>query len=79
MATAADDPEDWCHWNMADYCVEKADHITYDEVIDICTGQKNGLFIQITNIDGEDKIFAICNCNINVCYALRTSQLFNTP
>ena len=34
---------------------------------------------QITNIDGEDKIFAICNCNVNVCYALRTSQLFNTP
>ena len=34
---------------------------------------------QITNIDGENKIFAICNCNVNVCYALRTSQLFNTP
>ena len=31
------------------------------------------------NIDGKDKIFAICNCNVNVCYALRTSQLFNTP
>ncbi|MBE6819016.1 MAG: FAD-dependent oxidoreductase, partial [Ruminococcaceae bacterium] len=27
----------------------------------------------------QDKIFAICNCNVNVCYALRTSQLFNTP
>ncbi len=34
---------------------------------------------QITNIDGENKIFAICNCNVNVCNALRTSQLFNTP
>ena len=34
---------------------------------------------QITNIDGKNKIFAICNCNVNVCYALRTSQLFNTP
>ena len=34
---------------------------------------------QITNIDGANKIFAICNCNVNVCYALRTSQLFNTP
>ena len=34
---------------------------------------------QISNIDGENKIFAICNCNVNVCNALRTSQLFNTP
>ena len=34
---------------------------------------------QITNIDGEDKIFAICNCAAGVCNALRTSQLFNTP
>ena len=34
---------------------------------------------RITNIDGKNKIFAICNCNVNVCYALRTSQLFNTP
>lgn len=23
--------------------------------------------------------YACCNCNVNVCYALRTSQLFNTP
>ena len=41
--------------------------------------EENGFVHQITNIDGEDKIFAICNCNVNVCYALRTSQLFNTP
>ena len=41
--------------------------------------EENGFVHQITNIDGENKIFAICNCNVNVCYALRTSQLFNTP
>ena len=41
--------------------------------------EDNGFVHQITNIDGENKIFAICNCNVNVCYALRTSQLFNTP
>ena len=34
---------------------------------------------QVTNIDGEGKIFAICNCNVKICNALRTSQLFNTP
>ena len=41
--------------------------------------EDNGFVHQITNIDGKNKIFAICNCNVNVCYALRTSQLFNTP
>ena len=41
--------------------------------------EDNGFVHQITNIDGANKIFAICNCNVNVCYALRTSQLFNTP
>ena len=41
--------------------------------------EDNGFVHQITNIDGQHKIFAICNCNVNVCYALRTSQLFNTP
>lgn len=41
--------------------------------------EDNGFVHQITNIDGEDKIFAICNCNVNICNALRTSQLFNTP
>ena len=35
--------------------------------------------VQCINRTLADKIFAICNCNVNVCYALRTSQLFNTP
>lgn len=80
----ADDPEDWCIGvgDMADYLVEthKGHYVTYDEVIKILKrAEDNGFVHQITNIDGEDKIFAICNCNVNVCYALRTSQLFNTP
>ena len=41
--------------------------------------EDNGFVHQITNIDGENKIFGICNCNVNICNALRTSQLFNTP
>ena len=41
--------------------------------------EKNGFVHQITNIDGDNKIFGICNCNVNICNALRTSQLFNTP
>ena len=41
--------------------------------------EDNGFVHQITNIDGENKIFAICNCQCSICNALRTSQLFNTP
>lgn len=79
-----DDPESWCIavGDMADYVVEtnRGQYITYDEVLEILKqAEDNGFVHQITNIDGENKIFAICNCNINVCYALRTSQLFNTP
>ncbi len=81
----ADDPEDWCIavGDMADYVVETdkgGRYVTYDEVMDILKrAEDNGFVHQITNIDGKNKIFAICNCNVNVCYALRTSQLFNTP
>lgn len=68
--------------DMADYLVEtnKGHYITYDAVMEILErSEKNGYVHQITNIDGEDKIFAICNCAAGVCNALRTSQLFNTP
>ena len=80
----ADDPADWCIavGDMADYVVEtdRGHYVTRDEVYDILhQAEDNGFVHQITNIDGENKIFAICNCNVNVCYALRTSQLFNTP
>ena len=81
----ADDPEGWCIaiGDMADYVVETQKdgrYITKEEALDIFRqAEENGFVHQITNIDGRDKIFAICNCNVNVCYALRTSQLFNTP
>ena len=81
----ADDPEGWCIavGDMADYVVETdkgGRYITREEALAIFKqAEDNGFVHQITNIDGENKIFAICNCNVNVCYALRTSQLFNTP
>lgn len=80
----ADDFNDWCIavGDMADYCVEtgRGHAITYDEAMEILyRAEANGFVHQVTNIDGEDKIFAICNCNVKVCNALRTSQLFNTP
>ncbi len=80
----ADDPEDWCIGvgDMADYLVEtnKGHYVDRAEVLRILKhAEDNGFVHQITNIDGENKIFAICNCNVNICNALRTSQLFNTP
>ena len=80
-----DDPMDWCIavGDMADYVVETKKggrYISYDEAMEIFQkAEERGYVHQITNIDGENKIFAICNCNLNVCVALRTSQLFNTP
>ena len=81
----ADDPEGWCIavGDMADYVVETQKdgrYISKEEALEIFRqAEENGFVHQITNIDGKDKIFAICNCNVNVCYALRTSQLVNTP
>ena len=79
-----DDVENWCIGvgDMADYIVEtqRGTYITKEETLEIFKkAEDNGFVHQITNIDGEEKIFGICNCNVNVCNALRTSQLFNTP
>lgn len=80
----ADDQFNWCIGvgDFADYCREtgKGHDITYEEAMRILKiAEDNGFVHQITNIDGENKIFGICNCNVNICNALRTSQLFNTP
>ena len=80
----ADDYHDWCIGvgDMAEYLNEtgRGHYITYDECMAILKkAEDHGFVHQITNIDGEGKIFAICNCNVKICNALRTSQLFNTP
>ena len=79
-----DDPEGWCIGvgDMADYEVQtgKGRYITYEEALEIIQKAEDlGFVHQITNIDGAEKIFAVCNCQKSVCYGLRTSQLFNTP
>lgn len=80
----ADDDFGWCIGvgDFADYCREtgKGHDITKEEALAILQrAEENGFVHQITNIDGENKIFGICNCNVEICNALRTSQLFNTP
>ncbi|MCR5760840.1 MAG: FAD-dependent oxidoreductase [Sphaerochaetaceae bacterium] len=79
-----DDCNDWCIQvgDMADYTVEtgRAHYITKEKALEILQkAEDNGYVHQITNIDGEDHIFDICNCNVKICNALRTSMLFNTP
>ena len=79
-----DDPENWCIGvgDMATYLVEtdRGHYISYDEALEILRkAEDNGFVHQISNIDGEEKIIGICNSNVNISNALRTSQLFNTP
>ena len=79
-----DDCNDWCvqFGDMADYTVEtgRAHYITKERALEIFElAEKNGFVHQITNIDGENKIFDICNCDVKICNALRTALLFNTP
>ena len=68
--------------DFAEYLVAtgKGRPITKEEALAICQrAEDNGYVHQTTNIDGVDKIFGLCNCDLGVCFALRTSQLFNTP
>ena len=68
--------------DMAEYMDDRGigRYITKEEVYEILErAERHGYVHQITNIDGENKIVAICNCAPGVCNALRTSQLYNTP
>ena len=81
---APDDDYQWCIGvgDFADYCREtnKGHDITVEEALRILqVAEDNGFVHQVTNIDGENKIFGICNCDVEICNALRTSLLFNTP
>ena len=68
--------------DMAEYSVDRGmgRYISYEEALEILErAERHGFVHQITNIDGEEKIVAICNCAPGVCNAIRTSQLYNTP
>ncbi len=58
----------------------KGRRITKEEALEVIKkAEKRGYMHQVTNMDGTDKIWAICNCERNVCLASRTSQYFNAP
>ncbi len=80
---AADDPN-WCIFigPIADFIVEtgKGRWSTREEAYyTVKRAEEQGYVHQVSNQDGPDKIFVVCNCNVNSCKALRNSQLFNLP
>ncbi len=83
---AAESPEMECCiflGDTAEYIVESGKdghYVSYEEVMDILSrAEDRGYVHQIINIDGEDKIAGICNCDVGSCNALRTSLMYNTP
>lgn len=77
-------PEEMCIilGATAESCIRtgKARRITRKEAEDVLAlAEKRGYMHQVTNMDGTDKIWALCNCERNICFALRTSQYFGTP
>jgi NADPH-dependent glutamate synthase beta subunit-like oxidoreductase/Fe-S-cluster-containing hydrogenase component 2 len=77
-------PEEMCLilGATAESCIAtgKARRITRKEADEVLLlAEKRGYMHQVSNMDGTNKIWAICNCERNVCLALRTSQYFNTP
>ncbi|MBQ6371870.1 MAG: 4Fe-4S binding protein, partial [Oscillospiraceae bacterium] len=68
--------------DYSDYLVEtgKARRASYEEIIAVLKqAEANGYMHQITNGDGRDDIFSICNCSVGNCFAIRCSQYFNNP
>ncbi|SHO44684.1 FAD-dependent oxidoreductase [Anaerocolumna xylanovorans] len=66
----------------AESCIRtgKARRITKEEAEEVVKkAERRGYMHQVTNMDGTDKIWALCNCERNICFALRTSQYFGTP
>lgn len=58
----------------------RARKITYEETLEILRQcEENGLVHQLSNVDGEDKIWIICNCCTCSCLGLRLSQQYGTP
>jgi NADPH-dependent glutamate synthase beta subunit-like oxidoreductase/NAD-dependent dihydropyrimidine dehydrogenase PreA subunit len=77
-------PEEMCLilGATAESCIatNKARRITKEKAEEVLrVAEKRGYMHQVSNMDGTNKIWAICNCERNVCLALRTSQYFNTP
>ncbi|MCF0137622.1 MAG: FAD-dependent oxidoreductase [Oscillospiraceae bacterium] len=69
--------------DYSDYLIEtgkECRRVSYDDIVALLKRtEENGYMHQITNGDGPDDIFAICNCHVGSCYGLRCSQLFNAP
>ena len=69
--------------DYAKYLIETGKDVvpaTREEVeATLIRAEENGYMHQITNGEGRDDIFGICNCTVGSCFGLRCSQLFNNP
>ncbi|MEG1316303.1 MAG: FAD-dependent oxidoreductase [Oscillospiraceae bacterium] len=68
--------------SAAESCIAqgKTRRITVAEAQEILIKcEKRGYTHQVTNIDGKDMVWAICNCNVDVCFALRGAVMTGSP
>lgn len=68
--------------SAAESCImqNKARRITLEEAYEILIKcEKRGYTHQVTNINGKDEVWAICNCNRDVCFALRGAIMTGSP
>ncbi len=68
--------------SAAESCImqNKARRITNEEAHEILIKcEKRGYTHQVTNINGKDEVWAICNCNRDVCFALRGAVMTGAP
>lgn len=79
-----DDPKGWCVFlgDMAEFAVEtnRGNYATREEVDEVMRlSEELGFVHQVVSHDGPERTEGICNCNVNTCFALRNSQLYNAP
>lgn len=83
---------EWCGHTIKDRCFYVGDagrymvttgrgrRVTYEEAMEIMEeAEAEGLMHQVSNIDGPDEIFTICNCCRCGCQSLKNSFYYNMP
>lgn len=83
---------EWCGHTIKDRCFYVGDaaryivstgrgrRVDYDEAMKIMEeAEEEGLMHQVSNIDGSDEIFTICNCCRCGCQSLKNSFYYNMP
>lgn len=83
---------EWCGHTIKDRCFYVGDaarnivetgrgrRVTYEEAMEIMeAAEREGLMHQVSNLDGEDEIFTVCNCCACGCNSLKNSFWTRMP